>query len=351
MINLKRLLRENLGTVGMLLFAACFYLLFFEANHADQTTAKGSGPAMNQTKQSASQELKGKEELFKKNLESRPELLTLLSLVVLAVLGLGIAADIYFLRRMMRGLPLFPGALPQRDVRWGLAEVWKVFVFLFFIEAAIIFAEILFSSLFKWPLAGKDLVMMINSLFRDVAVAGLVIYWVKRRFKEPLSHIGLTTKNLFKNITAGILSYLALLPVLLAAIFIVAMIAQIFSYEPPPQTVVQLYLKESQKGSLVFFTFFVAIAGPAIEEIFFRGFAYPAFRTRFGVRFAILITAAIFALLHWHLAAFLPIFILGLCLASLYEKTGSLVPSMTLHMIHNLIMVGMTLGFKGMSHA
>ena len=192
---------------------------------------------------------------------------------------------------------------------------------------------------------------MVNSLLRDVAVAGFVIYWVKRRFKEPLSRIGLTAKNFFKNVATGILSYLALLPVLLAAIFIVAMIAQVFSYEPPPQTVVQLYLKESQKGSLVFFTFFVAVAGPAIEEIFFRGFAYQAFRTRFGVRFAILVTAAIFALLHWHLAAFLPIFILGLCLASLVEKTGSLVPSMTLHMIHNLIMVAMTLGFKGMSHA
>ena len=349
MISLKRLLRENLGTVGMLVFTACFYLLLFAANHADQTAAKGSGPAMDQTTESASQKLKGKEEVFKKNLESRPELLTLLSFLALAILSLGIAADIYFLRKMMRGHPLFPGALPQHDVRWGLAEVWKVFVFLFFIEAVVIFVEILFSSLFKRTLTGKDLLLMVNSLFRDVAVAGLVIYWVKRHFKEPLSHIGLTAKNLFKNIAIGILSYLALLPVLLAAIFIIAMIAQVFSYESPPQTVVELYLKESQKGSLVFFTFFVALVGPAIEEIFFRGFAYQAFRMRFGARFAILITAGIFALLHWHLAAFLPIFILGLCLSSLYEKTGSLVPCMTLHMIHNLIMVGMTLGFKTLS--
>ncbi len=349
MISLKRILRENLGTMGMLLFTACFYLLLIAVNHADQNTAKASGPVMKKTEQSASQNLKRQEELFRKNLESRPELLTLLSLLVLAVLGLGIALDFYFLRRMMRGLPLFPGALPQRDVRWGLAEVWKVFVFLFFIEAVIIFAEILFSSLFNRKLAGKGLLLMANSLFRDVAAAGLVIYWVKRRFKEPLSHIGLTAKNLFKNIAVGVLSYLALLPVLLGSIFIVAMIAQIFSYEPPPQMVVQLYLKESQNASLVFFTFFVAIAGPAIEEIFFRGFAYQAFRARFGVRFAIVVTAGIFALLHWHLAAFLPIFILGLCLSSLYEKTGSLVPSMTLHMIHNLIMVGMTLGFKTLS--
>ena len=60
-------------------------------------------------------------------------------------------------------------------------------------------------------------------------------------------------------------------------------------------------------------------------------------------------TSGIFALLHLNLIAFLPIFILGLCLSFLYEKTGSLVPCMVLHMTHNLIMVGMTLGFHTLS--
>ncbi len=351
MISLKRIFRENVGTAGMLLFTACFYLLLFAADHADQTAAKGPVPAVNETERSVSQNLKKQEEVFKKNLESRPELLSVLSLVMLFVLSLGLALDFHFLSRKIKSLPLFPGGLPQCDVRWGLTEVFKVFVFLFFIEAVIIFTEILFSSFFKRKLAGRDLLLMVNSLFRDVAAAGLVIYWVKRRFKEPLSDIGLTAKNFLKNVAVGILSYLALLPVLLATIFIVAGIVKVFSYEPPPQTVVELYLKESQKSSLLFFTFFVTIAGPAIEEIFFRGFAYQAFRARFGVRFGIVITAGVFALLHWHLAAFLPIFVLGLSLSFLYEKTGSLVPCMTLHMVHNLIMVGMTLGFKGMSHA
>ena len=94
---------------------------------------------------------------------------------------------------------------------------------------------------------------------------------------------------------------------------------------------------------------FVALVGPAIEEVFFRGFTYTAFRNRWGVRWAIVGSAALFALLHMNLIAFIPIFILGVFLAYLYEKTGSLVPSMTVHMTHNFLMVNAALFFKGIA--
>ncbi|HXV19228.1 MAG TPA: CPBP family intramembrane glutamic endopeptidase, partial [Candidatus Omnitrophota bacterium] len=97
---------------------------------------------------------------------------------------------------------------------------------------------------------------------------------------------------------------------------------------------------------LIYFTFFVAILGPIIEEVFFRGFAYTAFRRKWGVVRGMLASSAVFALMHMNLIAFFPIFVLGIFLAYLFEKTGSLVPSMTVHMVHNLIMVSLTLGFK-----
>ena len=54
---------------------------------------------------------------------------------------------------------------------------------------------------------------------------------------------------------------------------------------------------------------------------------------------AMILTAFFFALIHQNLFAFFPIFILGLCLCYLYEKRGTLVPSIVLHLTHNLVFI------------
>ena len=51
------------------------------------------------------------------------------------------------------------------------------------------------------------------------------------------------------------------------------------------------------------------------------------------------VTAGLFAALHAHIVGFFPIMVLGMLLAYIYEKTGTLVSSVTVHMIHNLSMV------------
>src|SRR5207237_96161 len=124
---------------------------------------------------------------------------------------------------------------------------------------------------------------------------------------------------------------------------------QHFSYEPMPQEVVQVYLRKSMDKYVLPLTLFVTVLGPVIEEIFFRGFTYRAFRRRWGAWVSCAATAGIFAAFHMNVMVFFPIFLLGLFLAFLYEKTGSLVPSIAAHVTHNLIMVCFTLGFKSLS--
>lgn len=190
---------------------------------------------------------------------------------------------------------------------------------------------------------------MANSFLRDLAGALWVIFLVKRKFGKPLASIGLGSENFLRDIGTGLVGYAAIVPALVAVLLILSVTAKFFSYEPPPQAVVEIYLHETKADAIVFFTFFTAIAGPIIEEILFRGFAYHAFRRSVGARGAAAATAAIFAAVHLSPIAFVPIFILGVFLAALYEKTGSLVPSITAHMAHNLVMVTFTLAFKSLS--
>jgi membrane protease YdiL (CAAX protease family) len=85
-------------------------------------------------------------------------------------------------------------------------------------------------------------------------------------------------------------------------------------------------------------TLFVgAVIAPVAEEIFFRGFLYGGLRRRIGILGAMLVSSVFFTALHLSLELFVPIFVLGLFLAWLYEYTGSLYPGILLHASNNAI--------------
>ena len=108
---------------------------------------------------------------------------------------------------------------------------------------------------------------------------------------------------------------------------------------PEKQPVVELFMNEKNASFLFFSSVFAAIIGPVIEEIYFRAFMYKALKRRAGLAAAAILSSAIFAALHSYIVGFVPIFMLGILLVYLYEKTGTLVASMTVHITHNLGMV------------
>lgn len=78
------------------------------------------------------------------------------------------------------------------------------------------------------------------------------------------------------------------------------------------------------------------ILAPLLEELFFRGFLYGGLRRWMSAPAAMVISGAVFAGMH-PMQNHLPIFVLGMFLAYIYEKTGNLGASMAVHFTHNLI--------------
>ncbi len=345
---LERFIRNNRSIFWTLVFIGGFYFFIFLISHS--AAEKNAVPAeAKKVARMTAYEIKQKEETFEQNIQMHPRLLIALASFFLLAFCSGIFICIYMIMRKMGGLPIISQSLPQNGVPWGPKDTLEVFVFLFFVDTLVVFLEVVLNLFINLKHADKDLLLFINNLVRDTSLLGFLFFIVKKRFGRPLSEIGLTAKNLFKNIVTGIAGYIAVIPVLSVLLLCLMLAAQAFSYEPPPQPVVEIYLKKSANEHLLFFTFFVAVAGPLAEEIFFRGFVYKAFRGRFGVRWAAVCSAALFSALHMNCFIFLPIFFLGLFLVYLYERTGSLVPSITAHVIHNFVMVGATLIFKSLS--
>lgn len=80
-------------------------------------------------------------------------------------------------------------------------------------------------------------------------------------------------------------------------------------------------------------------AAPIAEEIFFRGFIFGGFRTRLSFPVAAVLSGAIFGLFHYTGSgseAVIPqLAFLGLALAWVYEETGSIYPTIALHVLNN----------------
>ena len=76
---------------------------------------------------------------------------------------------------------------------------------------------------------------------------------------------------------------------------------------------------------------------PFVEEIFFRGFVFGGLRQSMGWKKAAVISGILFAAVHLDLAAVLPIFILGVAFAYIYNRCHSIWPTILMHMTINAI--------------
>lgn len=78
-------------------------------------------------------------------------------------------------------------------------------------------------------------------------------------------------------------------------------------------------------------TVFLAVGvAPIVEELFFRGYAYPVLKYHAGDH-ARWLSALLFAGVHLYVVNFLPIFLLGWALASMYERSRSLAVPIVAH--------------------
>jgi membrane protease YdiL (CAAX protease family) len=81
----------------------------------------------------------------------------------------------------------------------------------------------------------------------------------------------------------------------------------------------------------------IVLAAPICEEVCFRGMLFGGLRVRLPRFAAALISGAIFGILHatTGIGAVPLLILLGFILALLYEKTGSIIPGVLLHMLNN----------------
>lgn len=103
----------------------------------------------------------------------------------------------------------------------------------------------------------------------------------------------------------------------------------------------------AQAGTLgmLFFAIMVAVIAPIAEEVFFRGMIYRALKNGVGIWAAAIISGLLFGAMHIdsldsdRLLQVVPLAILGISFALLYQWTGTLYSTIALHATNNSIAV------------
>ncbi len=162
----------------------------------------------------------------------------------------------------------------------------------------------------------------------------------KLHLRALLARLGYHTRNIASELGAGAWAYLLTLPAYLLIGLFSHWLFQRFHTPVNPAQFETLTAQGGLDKALVFLM--AAVLAPLVEETMFRGLLYSALRKRFGVGGAAALSAAVFAAVHPTLpGGFLPIWCLGVALALVYERRGSLLPGMVLHGIHNALIVMM----------
>ncbi len=110
----------------------------------------------------------------------------------------------------------------------------------------------------------------------------------------------------------------------------------VFSFESAAEQKEQLgSLRIQNSIQSIIYVLSVAIITPVKEEILFRGILYRFLERKYNFLVGIIISSFIFGILHGGLL--ITATIMGIVLAMLYKKTQSVIPSIILHIVWNLL--------------
>ncbi len=187
--------------------------------------------------------------------------------------------------------------------------------------------------------AGLDLQTSEQQLLLALAVFGLealmippVWWWGLRKYGVGPKALGLQRPRWLRSLTYAGLAFVAILAVNVGWTWVME------RYGLPGQPDLVLVFGEGPLGMLAALLA-AGIIAPVAEEIFFRGFLFAGLRDRWGLAAGLVLSSVIFGLVHLTPGVMVPIILMGMLLAWLYQATGSLWPPILLHGVYNAVAV------------
>ena len=160
-------------------------------------------------------------------------------------------------------------------------------------------------------------------------IISTLILWINYK-KEKLS-FGLSIKNLKYVIWTPLIYLITIILLLFVGLLNQYLLTNFFDIEIKPQEILEKFKELENSFEISIFIIGSAVVAPIYEELLFRGIIFPKLIQKTNFAIALLLSSLIFAVLHFHLSALLPLFVLSIILSITYLYTSTIWASISLH--------------------
>ena len=204
-------------------------------------------------------------------------------------------------------------------------------------------AENLTAQLPDWQ---QKLAVYSSFVLIEIVIIVFIFISARRYFEGGLSGFGLSLKGIFKDIVSAAAMFVAVWPLVLAAIYLIIIIGRLIEgpdFQMQQNEGLAVILENKQWSLRLLMIFFATILTPIFEELIFRGLLQTYLRDLdYSPWQSIFIASIIFSILHplMHLPALL---ILSVCMGYAYERSGSLLRPIFIHLFFNAATIAFAL--------
>jgi len=232
-----------------------------------------------------------------------------------------------------RGCILAP--IPSNASPWGLWDVLKVAA-LFAGGGALLMAILRANDIQAFASSRTPTASILASLL----LIGAAIVVIREEHRASLADIGIRRDGFVRGVILGLIAFVLLQPILHGLATLHAKAAD--SFPPTLQRSAHELLVTPSGPAFLLGIFAAVVIAPVTEEILFRGLLLPALRRWMRPLAAVWLSAAFFGAAHASEAdvfVLVPMFVMGVVLGYLYDRTRTLAASLTAHITYNALVV------------
>lgn len=228
----------------------------------------------------------------------------------------------------------------KTSLKWNISDVYKVFVATFVFELLVfVILNILGIRNYLISISGSPfLKTFVIFLLYLIQTAGLLLplwFFAARKYKIGLKNFGFRWIGTLKTLGWVFFSYIFYIGF---GIFVIVLFYNLgignLGFEPQ-RSIFEIF-GNNTFGFIIAMIVAIFIA-PVVEEIYFRGFVLQTLAKRIGPLWGIVLTALIFAAVHFEFQSIMPLIILSFILNVLYIRTKSIWPGIIFHIFNNSI--------------
>lgn len=267
--------------------------------------------------------------------------LSLNDILVLAFCFVGVATFLYWLfstgfgKRAMEGTVVRPNSMP----------FYTVFTVIFgWLGITVLVSYFITDATSQMPEWRQNLILYSALVAIEIVIIVFVLCSAKRFFDDGLRGLGFRKTGIIGDFVSAAATFVAVWPLVLGALYVVITVGKLIigpDFQMEQNEGLTVIMQYKQWPLRILMIFFATILTPIFEEIIFRGLLQSYLR---GIGLScwqtIFIASVIFSMLH-PLMHFPALLVLSIAMGYAYEKSGSLLRPIFIHLLFN----GSTIAF------